>query len=157
MILNSQDYFIRSAKAEDLQSLANLEAQTVPCPWSLAHYETALSSGNALWLLLQKDILLGAVIARAVADEAEILNCFIAQPWQGKGAATYLLSWVLSKLAQAGVKHCFLEVRATNAAAQALYRRLNFSAVGQRRHYYPPQDPAANSTREDAIVMACDI
>lgn len=162
MNLDFDKFRIRSATDADLQSLANLETQTVPCPWPLTHYETAYSSGNALWLIFQEDaqlgdILLGAVIVRTVADEAEILNCFIGKPWQGKGVASYLFSWLLRQLAQAGVERCFLEVRASNSAAQALYRRMQFETVGRRRSYYPPEYPSEDSTREDAIVMACSM
>jgi len=44
------------------------------------------------------------------------------------------------------VRHLTLEVRASNAPAQALYRRFGFAPVGVRRNYY-------EETNEDAIIM----
>ena len=43
----------------------------------------------------------------------------------------------------------FLEVRASNHAAQALYRSLGYRDSGRRRDYYPNPD----GSREDALVM----
>ena len=40
----------------------------------------------------------------------------------------------------------FLEVRASNNAAQALYQKNGFNAIGHRKNYY--HDPV-----EDAIIM----
>jgi len=45
----------------------------------------------------------------------------------------------------------FLEVRASNAAALALYRSAGFREIGVRRGYYQN----ANGS-EDAITMACN-
>jgi ribosomal-protein-alanine N-acetyltransferase len=45
-----------------------------------------------------------------------------------------------------GVKKAFLEVRACNHEAQALYTRYGFEPIGLRKGYY-------SDTHEDAIVM----
>jgi len=45
-----------------------------------------------------------------------------------------------------GVAEAILEVRASNEAAQLLYRDLGFSFVGRRRDYY-------RLPTEDALVM----
>jgi ribosomal-protein-alanine N-acetyltransferase len=45
-----------------------------------------------------------------------------------------------------GLRHLTLEVRASNAPAQVLYRRFGFAPGGIRRNYYA-------ETGEDAIVM----
>jgi len=46
----------------------------------------------------------------------------------------------------------WLEVRASNAAAIALYEQLDFNEVSIRRNYYPTKDG-----KEDAIMMALTI
>jgi len=51
-----------------------------------------------------------------------------------------------------------LEVRRSNLAAGALYRKLGFGEIGVRRGYYPKNTGRAeNSEREDAIVMECKL
>jgi ribosomal-protein-alanine N-acetyltransferase len=46
----------------------------------------------------------------------------------------------------------WLEVRASNARARALYARRGFTEVGMRKGYYP-----APVRREDAVVMSLPI
>ena len=50
-----------------------------------------------------------------------------------------------------GAEQIFLEVRAGNRAAIALYETSGFAAIGRRIAYYPPTHPQA--PREDALVM----
>ena len=45
----------------------------------------------------------------------------------------------------------FLEVRASNAPAIALYERAGFASIARRASYYPAGGVGA--TREDALVM----
>jgi ribosomal-protein-alanine N-acetyltransferase len=49
-----------------------------------------------------------------------------------------------------GAQWLWLEVRQGNEAAQRLYERQGFRALGRRKAYYP----AAGGTREDAILMS---
>jgi ribosomal-protein-alanine N-acetyltransferase len=46
----------------------------------------------------------------------------------------------------------FLEVRASNHAAQQLYVTMGFNQIGERKGYYP-----AEGGREDAIIFALHI
>ena len=48
-----------------------------------------------------------------------------------------------------GMESILLEVRPSNARALEIYERYGFTEIGRRKGYYP----AADSTREDAIVM----
>ena len=57
-----------------------------------------------------------------------------------------------SELEKRGVATLWLEVRASNAAAIALYESLGFNEATIRRNYYPTTDG-----REDAIIMALPI
>jgi [ribosomal protein S18]-alanine N-acetyltransferase len=45
-----------------------------------------------------------------------------------------------------------LEVRVSNTGAQALYTKLGFAHVGERRKYYLDRGPNGD-TREDALIM----
>ena len=58
----------------------------------------------------------------------------------------------LDELEKRGVATLWLEVRASNAAAIALYESLGFNEATIRRNYYPTTDG-----REDAIIMALPI
>ncbi len=59
-----------------------------------------------------------------------------------------LLQQLLRNLPEATIT---LEVRASNHAAIALYRALEFRATARRRAYYRPATPS--DSREDAVIM----
>ena len=63
-----------------------------------------------------------------------------------------MLREMLAAAREKNVRRVFLEVRASNAAAQALYRSAGFADIGLRRDYY--RNAGGN---EDAITMACDL
>jgi ribosomal-protein-alanine N-acetyltransferase len=82
-------------------------------------------------------------------DELHLLNVTVAPPWQGQGHGRGLLEAVAGHGSRLGLATLWLEVRASNRRARALYRRFGFAEVGLRRHYYP-----AAGEREDAVVMS---
>ena len=61
--------------------------------------------------------------------------------------ARLLLGELIATCRARGVREVGLEVRASNAAAQALYRTHGFRLTGLRRDYYRRPD-------EDALLMA---
>jgi len=66
------------------------------------------------------------------------------------GIATALLGRLLAEARACQASRAYLEVRAGNAAAQALYEACGFCVVGRRRHYY-------SNPQEDALIMAAEI
>jgi [ribosomal protein S18]-alanine N-acetyltransferase len=80
--------------------------------------------------------MIGFILSRHAAGEAEILSIAIATARRGRGFARPLLDLHLRRLAGLGVHAVFLEVDEHNAAARALYRRAGFHDVGRRQGYY---------------------
>ena len=93
--------------------------------------------------------LLGFVISRVAADEAEILSIAIDNSARQRGAAKALLPVHLARLAERGAKRLFLEVDAGNRPALALYARFEFQQVGKRKAYYRKPDGSA----AQALIM----
>jgi ribosomal-protein-alanine acetyltransferase len=89
----------------------------------------------------------GKVIAvlqsRQIDHELEILDVAVESRQRRKGFATLLLANVLRHGKQHGAREFFLEVRESNAAAFALYRKFGFVVVGRRPNYYRDPDEAA--------------
>ena len=81
--------------------------------------------------------------------EAHLLNLCIHPDQQRQGTGRRLLHRMLRVASERQADTVFLEVRASNTAARALYEDEGFGEIGQRRDYYP-----ADSGREDAIVYA---
>ncbi len=78
--------------------------------------------------------------------ESTLENMAVAIPWQRQGIGCRLLKAGLHWCRAHAAGTVFLEVRASNRAAVALYERAGFSAVGNRPGYY--RDPA-----EDGLQM----
>lgn len=77
----------------------------------------------------------GFALARAVADEAELLLLATRPSARGRGVAGALLRAVIDEARGRNVTRLHLEVRAGNDAVR-LYRREGFEKVGERRNYY---------------------
>jgi ribosomal-protein-alanine N-acetyltransferase len=80
--------------------------------------------------------LIGFILSRHAASEAEILSVAIAPKWRGRGLARPLLNLHLRRLAGFGIRAVFLDVDKSNIPARALYKRAGFHEVGQRQGYY---------------------
>ena len=90
-----------------------------------------------------------ATPSQVVLDEATLFNIAVDPAWQRRGFGRQLLTHLIGELEQRDVLTLWLEVRASNVAAIALYESLGFNEVTVRRNYYPTTDG-----REDAIIMA---
>jgi ribosomal-protein-alanine N-acetyltransferase len=79
---------------------------------------------------------IGFILSRLAAGEAEILSVAITPAWRGRKLARLLLDLHLRRLAGLGTRAVFLEVGEQNAPATRLYRRAGFREVGRRQGYY---------------------
>ena len=80
------------------------------------------------------------------AGEGGVLGFAVFQLAAGEASLYALNVDPAARRKGVGADQCFLEVRAANAPAIALYRRLGFAAAGVRRGFY--RDPP-----DDAVVM----
>ncbi len=92
--------------------------------------------------------MIGFVLSRMAADEAEILSIAIAPAWRGRGFSRPLLDLHLRRLAGLGTRAVFLEVGEPNAPARRLYQRTGFHEVGRRQGYYAGGATALTLRRE---------
>ena len=79
----------------------------------------------------------GLILARQIADEAEVLTLAVAPGLRCQGRGGRLLSAAIAEATLRGAAAMFLEVSERNNAAKQLYRSHGFVTVGFRRHYYP--------------------
>ncbi len=89
-------------------------------------------------------------MASLLPPQAELESIVVAARSQRSGLGRMLLDALSSELRKAGGLQITLEVRASNHAALAFYRRAGFRQTGARRAYYA--DPA-----EDAVLMRLDL
>ena len=134
----------------DLDEVTAVEQEVYPYPWSRNNFADSLAQGYHAWVLRtpQRE-LMGYFLVMAIVDEAHLLNVAVARPWQGKGVGRLLVNQAVALSRGLGLESILLEVRPSNQRALEIYQRYGFTEIGRRKGYYP----AANQTREDAIVM----
>ena len=139
---------IRDMSHDDLASVSDIERRSYEFPWSHGVFRDCLLAGYHCMVLVSEERLVGYGILSISAGEAHILNLCVEPDAQSRGYGTRLLNEMLFRARAASVRAIFLEVRPSNEAALALYRKKGFHKIANRPAYYQ-----ANSGREDALVL----
>ena len=127
--------------------IALLERRCFSDPWSEAAVAGELTNPLSLWLVaLAGGTVVGYVGSQTVLDEADVMNVAVDPAYRRQGVGKGLMLALMAALRQAGVRTLALEVRASNEAAQALYKNLGFEQAGRRPGYYA-------RPREDALIL----
>lgn len=140
---------ISTLSTTDLARAFQIETRAHAFPWS---EKTFASNQGERYLNLQLAVdgeIAAFAITQIVLDEATLFNIAVDPAHQRRGLGRELLEAVIDAVEKRGVATLWLEVRASNAAAIALYESLGFNEATVRRNYYPTADG-----HEDAIVMA---
>jgi len=115
---------------------------------------SALRGARALWSRATArssgETLIGYFIAMKGVDEVHLLNITVAPAFQRQGWAPLMLEALAGWSRGLDAQWLWLEVRASNLRALAVYERNGFRRVGTRKGYYP----AHGGIREDAVVMS---
>ena len=134
-------------KNGDAPAVAALESACFSDPWGETEFssveESRLDQGFAAWV---GETLAGYAILRTVAGEGELLRIAVRPDVRGRGIARKLMEQVERAAREAGADSLFLEVRAGNEPALALYRASGFEENGRRKDYY-------RFPTEDAVLM----
>ncbi|WP_295514794.1 ribosomal protein S18-alanine N-acetyltransferase [Streptococcus sp. UBA632] len=111
-------------------------------PWTKEQILSDMQQDNVDYFFVEVDkTAIGFLAIQQLVGELEITNIAVKKAHQGEGWGSQLL---------AHLDHVdfpiFLEVRASNTLAQALYQKFGFEVIGKRQRYY--HEPV-----EDAIIM----
>ena len=144
-------YTIKAMCQEDIPEVLLLEQEAFgQMAWHAEDFESAISSKCDFPLVIQAGTdsigLAGYAVLRIIAPEAEIENICVAPACRRSGAGETLMAEMLRLAAERDAERIFLEVRAHNEPAKALYLKSGFVESYRRKNYY--QGPT-----EDAIIM----
>jgi ribosomal-protein-alanine acetyltransferase len=157
---------VRTMTAQDIDEVVKLAARFVEAPhWTRRNYEqmppptpptaprTSRPTSPSTTLTrcsvvaLSDNNLAGFAVASGLCLEpAEIEGLVVDEKYRRQGIGSALIRACKEWAANAGALNMRLEVRASNAAALALYQRHGFSTVGHRRAYY-------SAPIEDAVLL----
>jgi [ribosomal protein S18]-alanine N-acetyltransferase len=157
MLIESDSFVIDSMTEHDLLEVVEIEEASGLSRWGFEAYHEELIYGQNALMFVARRIgqrvfenekgIYGFIASRLVTDELHINNVAVRSESRRSGIGCALLLMVINEAAQKGAQKAFLEVRASNAAAQALYARCGFRIMGLRKGYY--SDPS-----EDALIMS---
>ncbi|HEX9797601.1 MAG TPA: ribosomal protein S18-alanine N-acetyltransferase [Anaerolineales bacterium] len=142
---------IRPMLLEDLPDVMVIEQACFSVPWSARSYRFELLENPvaSLYVAVLAGRVAGYIGLWELVGEGHISTLAVHPDLRQRGIGQALLVHGLGALAQHGLESATLEVRASNEAAQALYRKWGFVQVGRRRGYY-------RDNREDAILMTLE-
>ena len=131
----------------DVPAVAELERKCFSDPWSERSVAAELENPLSLWLVaLLGRTVVGYVGSQSVMEQADMMNIAVNPDYRRQGIAESLIERLVAELKDKQVSSLTLEVRASNAPAIALYRRLGFIQVGKRSNYY-------RNPREYALIL----
>jgi ribosomal-protein-alanine N-acetyltransferase len=160
--LTDDSYRIRGFRSDDLDTVMEINAETLPENYSTFFYRDLYRRFPETFLVAEAD---GAIqgymmcrIERGLsklkslrpAKQCHVVSIAVKEPYRRRGIASELMTAVMERAKENyGAKECFLEVRVSNEAAVNLYEKLGFSKVKRNYGYY--------IDGEDAWVMAAPI
>ncbi len=153
--LAAEKVTLRPFAPADIPAVAAIELEVFSDPWPESFFRSALGHPLAHARIVAADPpapdapfggILGYSIAWVGAGDGHLDNVAVVPAARRRGLARRLLEDVMDAARAAGDSRLALEVRATNAAAQALYRSHGFRLAALRRGYY-------RDNGEDALVM----
>ena len=155
----NENVYIETASQSDIGLIADIHANSFPTMWSADEIAALLSQDHVVSLIarksniIQQRKILGFVICRKAADEAEILTIAVEPRQRRKGFGRMLVDELIRQLYRDGIKKLFLEVDDQSTGAVKLYKNVGFKKIGTRENYYT--QIGSNSCK--ALTMKYDI
>jgi ribosomal-protein-alanine N-acetyltransferase len=148
---------VREATSADIENIVALgQSAETSVRWNRSHYLDALSSApiSRLFLVAEREGsqkgVVGFIVARFVSDECEIENVVVSPENREKGLGHLLVHSIIATARHSRAVRLLLEVRASNAAAIALYKKGGFQQDGLRKNYY-------SHPVEDALLFSLSL
>ena len=155
------DYQIRRCERDDIASVIEINAETLPEHYSDYFYYEILAEFPETFLVAELEgALIGYVMCRieygfshlrrlGLARKGHIVSIAVREQHRGKGVGTMLMHATQEAMTKKTATESYLEVRVSNSGAIALYKRLGYKVSGRLEAYY--------KDGEAALVMATQI
>lgn len=128
----------------------DLLAFSLPWPERSFRFEVTSNPAARCWVAEAEGRIVGMIVVWMIVDEAHIATIATHPDFRRQGIGDELLTHALVSAISEGAVKSLLEVRASNEAAQRMYRRFGYVEDGRRPRYY-------KDNHEDAILMSLDL
>ena len=136
---------VGQASEADLDAILEIERLSFPNPWNRQAFTDELARPWAHLEVLREEgsgHVVGFCNYWIVLDELHLLNVAVHPDKRRHGHTSFLLHHILAQAKTHHSRLVSLEVRESNAQAQALYKKFGFAVVGVRPRYYPDGENA---------------
>ena len=142
---------IRKMTMDDIEQVLAIDRVSFSLPWPERSFRFELTDNPAsrCWVAEMDGKLVGMIVAWLIVSEVHIATLATHPDFRRQGIAKKLLAYALRELRNEGAQSSFLEVRASNFAAQEMYRKFGYEESGVRPRYYRDND-------EDALLMVLE-
>lgn len=126
------EFSIRPAYAEDIPALARVDNAAFPPPWQMDESEIGQAQRiSAICTLAQRgETVIGYQLSTLYFDGSHLARLAVDPAVQGQGIARALLSDVLDRFEQRGIRSMSVNTQATNTRSQRLYVGYGFERNG---------------------------
>jgi ribosomal-protein-alanine N-acetyltransferase len=132
---------VRPLLATDVPAAEAIERMVYSQPWTVGIFEDELAQPNRTYVALSDEGgLVGYGGVMLVGDEAHITTVVVRPDHRHGGMGSRIVVALAEAAIGSGARSLTLEVRRSNVAAQALYRRFGMAPVGVRKQYYRDED-----------------
>ncbi len=138
---------IRKMTTEDIPYLCRIDEEAFKDPWSYRFFEDEIKKDYAYCCVLENDgVPCGYAVIWCIYETAELIRIAVDKKYHGQGMGGMLTEHILANAA--GCQKMMLEVRVSNTAAQALYKKYGFKEIAVRKKYYEGTEDALILERE---------
>lgn len=131
----------------DLNDVLEISTLSLKESWSLDSFSKELTNPLAKYIVARnEEKIIGFAGIWIIVDEGHITNIAVHPDYRKNGVGSKLVNSLIENSKKWGCNALTLEVRASNIAAQHLYKKYGFEEEGIRKNYY-------NDNNEDAIIM----
>ncbi len=142
---------IRRMTLEDVPAVHEIDTLSFSLPWPERSFQFEMT-GNPVsrgWVAESGGRIAAMLVLWLIVDEAHIATIATHPEFRRQGIGELLMKRALLSARIEGAARAFLEVRAGNVGALALYKKYGFIVAGVRLRYY-------KDNNEDAILMNLD-
>ncbi len=148
------DYQIRQCEREDIPSVIDINAETLPEHYSDYFYYEILAEFPDTFLVAELGgKLIGYAMCRieygfshlrklGLARKGHVVSIAVSEQHRGKGVGTLLMKTCQEAMVRKAATESYLEVRVSNTQAIALYQTLGYKVSGRLEAYYKDGEAA---------------
>ena len=147
---------VRDAREDDLDAVMAMESSIFGTDaWPREMMRAEMTNPNCRYLVAELArapvvVAYAGLLCPPGSGDGDIQTIAVSPDMRGQGIAREMMTELMAEARRRNATRVFLEVRADNESAQALYRDLGFIPVGVRAGYYQPD-------AVDAVTMRCDL